>query len=140
MIIRPELLRAAEGGGPSSLPPIQPRPALVFSWGPGALIQPVVAQLVIPSYIVAYFSAVAGTGGNATAAATGSAVFSVSYVRSGITTAIGNVTWGAGSKVPTMPGVIVALQPGDIVIATSPNPPDGTLADPMFTVAAIQTQ
>ena len=84
---------------------------------------PVVSLFTIPANFTGSL-AVAGT------AATSSAVFTISYSRSGNTTQIGTVTFASSGNTGTFSSSsLYTAQVGDLIIVTTPSPSDATLAN-----------
>jgi hypothetical protein len=82
----------------------------------------------------------ANSSGTALVAPTANAVFNFGYSRAGgATVAIGTFTFPAGSKTATVAvSALPTLQANDVLIVTSPNPADTTLADVGLTIYATK--
>jgi hypothetical protein len=70
----------------------------------------------------------AGSSAVASLAATGTAIFTLGYLRAGTLTTLGTITWSAGTS-GVFATTAYAAQVNDVLILTAPSVPDATLAN-----------
>lgn len=93
-----------------------------------------------PSIIPAGWNAPSSVGACSVAAASVPTVLTVSYVRSGATTAVGTVSFSVGATTANLtgPGSSISLQAGDVLIAATGASTDASLANVGFTMVATK--
>lgn len=144
----PPLPQMPAKAGLPPLPPLVPwlAPPFPYSDLPGELENlpipigcagavPAALQVVVPLTMALSLPAnMAGTKGYALVAPTASAAFVLSYIRSGVTTAIGTLTFAAGAHtLSAITSAAISLLATDVLLFTGPAGADATLATATIT-------